>query len=204
MIQDETQLTDSAFELAKSNGDTLLAFNEPELPLMANMSVESALEAWPRLEETGMRLGAPALAGNADNPESWFGRFMRGVESSDYRVDFIPVHWYLAPDLRESYSVNTAVDDLQRYIARVHDAYGLPIWVSEFSLITWYPSSSVAMPPEDQAEFLSAAAEMMTSLSYVERWAWFSLTPPPYAPDVAAYDNNGLITPVGQAIQKLT
>ena len=204
MIQDERQLTDSSLALAKANGDTLLGFNEPELALQANMSVDAALEAWPRLEETGLRLGAPALAGNADNPNSWFAGFMRGVESRNHRVDFVPVHWYLAPGLRESYSLDRAVDDLAGYITRVHDTYGLPIWVSEFSLITWYPARSDAMPPEDQAEFLAAAAEMMTSLAYVERWAWFSLTPPPYAPAVGAYDDSGQITPVRRQIRQLT
>lgn len=204
MIQDESHLTDESFELAKSHGDTLLAFNEPELALQANMSVSTALNAWPRFEETGMRLGAPALAGNADNPNSWFSKFMQGVESRGYRVDFVPIHWYLAPALRSPYSLDRAVEDLQGYITRVHEAYGLPIWLSEFSLITWLPTESAAMPPQDQADFLVAAAEMMTPLPYVERWAWFSLTPPPYAPNVATYDDQGALTSVGREFQQLT
>ena len=151
-----------------------------------------------------MRLGAPALAGRADNPESWFGVFMRGVEARDYRVDFVPLHWYLAPEIRDDYSLDRAVDDLHGYITRVYDAYGMPIWVTEFSLITWYPTYSAAMPPEDQAEFIIAAAEMMTEFDYVERWAWFSLTPPPYAPSVALYDNEGHIAAAGRRFQTLT
>lgn len=204
MIEDEAHLNESALERATQNGDTLLGFNEPELRLQANTSVSRALEAWPMLEDTGMRLGAPALAGNAHNPASWLGEFMQGVEARNYRVDFVPVHWYLAPELREGYSVDRAVDDLHGYIARVYDAYGLPIWLTEFSLITWYPTYSFGMPTEAQAEFLAAAAEMMTELDYVERWAWFSLTPPPYAPSVALYDNEGHIAAAGRRFQTLT
>ena len=45
----------------------LLGFNEPDLAEQANMTVEKALELWPRLEATGMRLGSPAVAcGAAD------------------------------------------------------------------------------------------------------------------------------------------
>lgn len=75
---------------------------------------------------------------------------------------------------------------------------------SGFSLITWLPTESAAMPPQDQADFLVAAAEMMTPLPYVERWAWFSLTPPPYAPNVATYDDQGALTSVGREFQQLT
>ena len=129
---------------------------------------------------------------------------MRKAKSRGYRVDFIPLHWYLAPEIREDYSLDRAVDDLHGYITRVHDAYGMPIWVTEVSLITWYTTYSAAMPLENQADFIIAAVEMMKTLPYVERWAWFSLTPPRYARTVALYEGNGLITPAGRRFQTLT
>ena len=35
---------------------------EPDVLAQANMSVDAALTAWPRLQDTGLTLGAPAVA----------------------------------------------------------------------------------------------------------------------------------------------
>ncbi|MEV0408193.1 glycosyl hydrolase [Actinoallomurus sp. NPDC050550] len=60
---------------AKAGGTTLLGFNEPDMAGQANMSVEQALALWPRLQATGMRLGAPAVAFGADRPGGWLDRY---------------------------------------------------------------------------------------------------------------------------------
>ncbi|MFV0535667.1 MAG: glycosyl hydrolase [Cumulibacter sp.] len=203
MFEDLSQLTEEGLALAKANGETLLGFNEPDQEAHANMSVQEALTAWPQLESTGMRLGAPAVAGNADNPASWFTGFMDGAKAKGYRVDFIPLHWYLAVELLPSYSAAVATQDLKAYLERVHTKYQMPIWLTEFSLISWYPASAAAKPSKVQAEFLKTAADMLASLPYVERWAWFSLTPPPYAPNVALYDNNGSVSAAGEQFRAL-
>ena len=38
----------------------LLGFNEPDHPKQANMSASEAIDLWPALEESGLRLGSPA------------------------------------------------------------------------------------------------------------------------------------------------
>src|SRR6185295_7928069 len=40
---------------------TVLGFNEPDGKDQSNMTVEVALEKWPKLMETGLRLGSPAV-----------------------------------------------------------------------------------------------------------------------------------------------
>ena len=44
---------------ARTQGSTLLAFNEPDMGSQSNMTVEQALDLWPKLQATGLRLGQP-------------------------------------------------------------------------------------------------------------------------------------------------
>lgn len=203
MIWGRRDLTDDALRRAKANGAVLLGFNEPDVQSQANMSVEAALNAWPQLQQTGLPLGAPAVASLADIPGKWLDQFMSGARTRGYRVDFIPLHWYLSPDLRQNFSTPAAVDDLRRYLEAVHDRYGLPLWLTEFSLITYQDGAHV-MKPQIQAEFLAAAAAMMTTLSFVQRWAWFSLPPWPEGPDTALYDDDGRITLAGEQFRAIS
>lgn len=203
MIWGRRDLTDDALRRAKSHGTVLLGFNEPDVHKQANMSVNEALNAWPRLQQTGLSLGAPAVATLGDVPGKWLDQFMSGARSRGHRVDFIPVHWYLSPELRDAYTTATAVEDLRRYLEAVHIRYGLPLWLTEFSLITYRDGAQV-MAPRVQAEFLAAAASMMTTLPYLERWAWFSLPPWPEGPDTALYDAAGRVTEVGQQFRAIS
>jgi len=203
MIWGERDLTDDALRRAKSNGSVLLGFNEPDVHSQANMSVEAALNAWPRLQQTGLPLGAPAVATLGDVPGKWLDQFMWGARSRGYRIDFIPVHWYLSPALRAAYSTSAAVADLRRYLEAVHFRYGLPLWLTEFSLITYQDGTHV-MKSQVQAEFLVAAAAMMTTLPFLQRWAWFSLPPWPEGPGTALYDADGKITVVGEQFRSIS
>lgn len=204
MIWGEKDLTDDALRRAKASGTTLLGFNEPDVQSQANMSVEAALDAWPRLQQTGLRLGAPGVSLDADVEGQWLDRFMNGVRSRGYRVDFIPVHWYIWPPLWDDYSTKKAVASLRGYLDSTHNRYRLPLWLDEFSLIRWGTSGGKTKDLRAQAEFLTAAATMMVSLPYVERWAWFSLTPAPYSPVTALYNSDGEITEVGKQFQKIS
>jgi len=204
MIWGDNDLTDDALYRAKSNGTVLLGFNEPDAATQADMSVEATLAAWPRLQQTGLSLGAPAVATHGDVPGQWLDRFVEGARSSGYRVDFIPLHWYLSPELRNSpYSTAIAVADLRRYLEAVHDRYGLPVWLTEFSLITYY-NGTQAMEPSTQATFLAAAASMMATLPYLQRWAWFSLPPWPQGPATGLYDAHGRITVIGEQFRAIS
>jgi hypothetical protein len=178
-----------------ATGDTLLGYNEPDHPTQSSMSVEKALEQWPALLATGKRLGAPAVAGRDFGPGSWLGRFMAGARKQGYRVDFLAVHYY---------SKDGDEKAMRTYLERIHAAYGLPIWVTEWSLADW--SDERRFSARQQAAFLTAGSQMMDDLPFVERYAWFG-----------AYEGlgnwrlrSGLIeadrelTPVGEAFIALT
>ena len=58
--------------------DTLLGFNEPDAKTQGVTTVEQALDLWPKLESTGLRLGSPATV-HPDN--EWMMAFMEGGAS---------------------------------------------------------------------------------------------------------------------------
>ena len=123
---------------------------------------------------------------------------MDGARARGYRVDFVCVHWY-----GEKFDVDGAVNRLKKFLRAVHRKFKLPIWLTEYSLIRWtdpptYPSW------EQQAEFASKSLEMLETLPFVERYAWFSL--PPWNKDgsdrTSLYDEKGNLTLAGIAYQK--
>ncbi|HEX2226270.1 MAG TPA: glycoside hydrolase family protein [Candidatus Binatia bacterium] len=198
MIWDETFVKPNELELAKESGSVLLGFNEPDGADQANMTVEEALNLWPQLMATGLRLGSPAPAANPSLPGSWLERFMMGARARGYRVDFLAVHWY-----GDKFDVDEAVNGLKDFLEAVYHKYQLPIWLTEYGLIRW--SEPPVFPSwEQQAEFAAKSVEMLERLPFVERYAWFSL--PPSTKDgsdtTALYDQNGEPTPVGIAYRK--
>ncbi|WP_033288849.1 glycoside hydrolase family protein [Amycolatopsis jejuensis] len=170
MMWGKGSVTQQNLNKAKSLGKTLLGFNEPDHGGQANMSPDQALGLWPKLQSTGMRLGAPAVAANADKAGSWLDTFMRGAASRKYKVDFIPVHWY-GGDFSDA-----AVGQLRRYLEAVHNRYHKPIWLTEYALTDFghgaprYPSAA------QQAKFVKNSTAMLQGLSFVERYAWFTLS----------------------------
>ena len=198
MIWGETFVEPKQLELAKKSGSVLLGFNEPDRPDQANMTVQQALDLWPHLMATGMRVGSPATAADPSLPGSWLEEFMDRAKARGYRVDFVCVHWY-----GEEFDIDGAVNQLKNFLQAVHRKFQLPIWLTEYSLIRWsdpptYPSW------EQQAEFAAKSIEMLETLPFVERYAWYSL--PTWVKDGSdrnsLYYQDGRLTPAGVAYQK--
>ncbi len=184
---------------ARSLGTTLLGFNEPDSYKQADMSPQQALDLWPQLMATNMRLGSPATADDAQKRGSWFDQFMKGAKAHSYRVDFICLHKYE----KNFADPMAAVEDLRDYLEAVHEKYpDKPIWLTEFAL-TNYRGPGAKFPTVDQqAAFASAAVRMLHTLPYVERYAWFALSPPKDPTDTRPLaDPNGNLTKVGLAYE---
>lgn len=163
-------VNDTELNKAKKEGRSLLTFNEPDLPQQANMTPEQALDLWPQLEKTGLRLGAPAVAGDGDKPGKWLDRFMKGAEERHLRVDFIPVHWYGSDFGPE------ATDHLAGYLQRIHDRYKKPVWVTEYALTDFTKSPTRYPNEQEQTAFIKSSTKMLESLDFVKRYAWFALS----------------------------
>ncbi|MFF0150106.1 sigma-70 family RNA polymerase sigma factor [Micromonospora sp. NPDC005203] len=195
MIRGAENVTADELARAKAAGPDLLTFNEPDLPEQANMTVEQALDLWPQLMATGSRLGSPAVAWGAPDPQGWLDRFMTGAQARGHRVDFITLHWFGA-----DFASATAVDQLRQYLQAVYQRYQKPIWLTEFALIRFDGGRQQFPSQEQQAAFLTAATAMLGRLSYVQRYAWFGL--PATDQDRSGLFSDGTrATVVGRAFQ---
>ena len=197
MIWGEKSVTASALSQAKANGPNLLGFNEPDLSSQANMSVSQTLDLWPKLEATGMTLGSPSVAANADKPDSWLDQFMSGAKSRDYRIDFITLHWY-GGDFRTA----NAVAQLKSYITAVYNRYHKPIWLTEYALAQFGTGGFSALPSQSQeAAFVTASTKMLDSLPYLKRYAWFALPADDKKPSTGLYSSGPVANAAGKAFE---
>jgi hypothetical protein len=171
MIWGPASATDAELNTARQQGTTLLGFNEPDMPGQANMTVQQALDLWPRLQSTGLRLGAPAVASGANTAGSWLDLFMKGAAARGYRVNFIPLHWYGG-----DFNTTNAVSQFRTYVQSVHQRYNKPIWITEYGLIDFSSGSPRYATQAQQAAFIKQSTNLLQSLSYVERYAWFTLS----------------------------
>ena len=193
MIWGAGNTDDATIARAKAAGSTLLGFNEPDLAGQAQMSVEQALQLWPKLQATGQRLGAPAVAYGGDTAGGWLDRFMTGAAQKGYRVDFIPLHWY-GGDFR----TGPATDQLKTYLTNVYNRYHKPIWLTEYALMRFGPT--VYPTAAEQQAFVNSSTAMLKSLPFVDRYAWFSLATPDQGGDgTGLYRPDGTTTAAGGA-----
>lgn len=161
----------------------LLGFNEPERRDQSNLTVAEAIQAWPRLMQTGFRLGSPAISLDRRG-KAWLREFL-GAVGTGLRVDFICVHWYgdlIRPD---------AAETLRAELGAIHQAYGQPVWLTEFGAMDAYFSAG-QNGPLLAAEFIQRTRPMLESLSFLERAAWFSASP------VEGYLASALFDPAGE------
>ncbi|MFE6172278.1 glycoside hydrolase family protein [Streptomyces sp. NPDC056464] len=171
MIHDAGSVTRAQLDRAEKQGKTLLGFNEPDRPDQAHMTVREALDLWPRLQSTGMRLGAPAVATGGDVAGGWLDRFMKGAAARHYKVDFIPLHWYGA-----DFNAERATGQLRSYLQAVHKRYKKPIWLTEYALTDFSTGTPRYPTQAQQAAFVKKSTAMLQALPYVKRYAWFTLS----------------------------
>ncbi|WBB69342.1 sigma-70 family RNA polymerase sigma factor [Micromonospora sp. WMMD812] len=170
MIRSADNVTVTELARAKAAGPYLLTFNEPDIREQANVTVEQALDLWPKLMATGSTLGSPAVAWGGADSGGWLDRFMSGAAARGHRVDFITLHWFGA-----EFATPQAVDQLKRYLQAVYQRYRKPIWLTEFALMRFDGGGQQFPSQEQQAAFLTAATTMLGELPYVHRYAWFGL-----------------------------
>jgi hypothetical protein len=196
MIWGASSVTASALAQAKSNGDHLLGFNEPDMSSQSNMTPQQALDLWPQLMATGLVLGSPAVAYGGDTPGGWLDQFMSGAAAKGYRVDFIALHWYGG-----DFTTPDAVAQLKSYLDAVYNRYHKPIWLTEYAL-TDFSNGQVRYPTAaQQAAFVTASTKMLAGLSYLQRYSWFGLEADSAKPSTALFDMSGVANASGKAFQ---
>jgi hypothetical protein len=176
-------------------GKTVLGFNEPDNKHQANMSVSAATTQWKKLTaQPKLRLGSPApTQGQTFGVNAWLTKFLAVNHAC-----FVAAHFY-SPDL--------SVEGLRRFLLSTYAAHGLPIWLTEWAGVipeTW-TTNVPAFTMSQQAQFFIDAAEMMETLPFLERHAWFAAFGggDGWNLNCHAIEANGTLSPVGLAIRQI-
>lgn len=161
----------------------LNGYNEPDHTEQSNVSVERAIEEWPRMLQSGMRLGSPATTDNR-----WLFEFVRECRKKNYRVDYVNIHAYWG---------GMTGRDWYNELKKVHDATGLPIWITEWNNgANWthesWPSGDEAQKLH-QLEALKGILQVLDTCSFVERYSIYN-----WVEDKRALLLNGQLTPAGE------
>ncbi|MFK7789691.1 MAG: glycosyl hydrolase [Phycisphaeraceae bacterium] len=160
----------------------LLGFNEPMKVKQGNLSMEACLKLWPKLQESGLRLGSPCTT---DGTVDWLYEFMDKANARGYRVDFVTVHYYKGGWSDERFIA---------WMRQIHEKTGLPLWVTEFNNgADWVKGHNPS--PVQNADALLRYSKVMDQCDFIERYAVFNL----HHGNRAVVTKAGELTPAGRA-----
>jgi hypothetical protein len=146
------------------NVTAVLGFNEPMQKDQANMTVEQCLELWPKLMESGLRIGsiAPTDGGRSLN---YLYEFIDKADARGLRVDFVAVHCYHG---------NKNPKKWVEWLKKIHLRTGRPIWVTEFNNgARWVKNHDPSL--QENAKHIKGLIRAMDAAPFVERYAIFNL-----------------------------
>lgn len=174
---------------ARGHVPVVLVFNEPDLRTMAERrDPDQLLQRWKTVSSLADRISAPAAANDLD---PWMKDFMAKARARGTKMDFVALHWYGGPD----------PDRFLDYVRRVHDAYHMPIWITEFAVRKhfWRHPTGAPYTPEEVLAFLKVVLPALERTPYVERYAWAVTDKRRYWLAVSAlFNDDGSLTPAGQ------
>jgi hypothetical protein len=175
-------------QLPETKTKHLLGFNEPDHQSQANMTVDEAIRLWPRLMDTGLRLGSPAPAGTNS---AWLESFMSKAKAKGLRVDFVTMHRYAWPK----------ADEFLKKVTMLHEKYGKPIWVTEYAVADWdaTPTRPSIYTRAQTEDFMRATVAGMRAMPFVERFAWKTRSnTDPAMKSSSLFNSNNTLTSTGK------
>lgn len=173
----------------------ILAYNEPNFTVEANISPQYAAANWWRIEEVAAARGleivsaSPAYCGGSvcmngyTNPVNWHNDFFAACP--DCQVDYIAFHNY-----------ESNVGGLLALTNNLK-VYGKPIWVTEFAL--WDPN----VAENDKINYLNQAVSAFENDPDIFRYSWFAGRSSAN-PSVSILAGDGQLTGLGEAYIEAT
>lgn len=161
--------------------EAMLSFNEPERGDQGNLTVDAAIDLWPKLARLAKReriaLGSPVTSSD-DKGMRWFHEFMKQAGDNDLQIDFVALHWYRSRDANQ----------FEDFIEELAKRYDKPIWLTEFN---GGPDGDI----KEHFRFLENALKFLEKSRFVKRYAFFNPAPgDPYS----LCDKRGKPTPLGE------
>lgn len=135
-----------------------LGFNEPDLAEQSNISVATALDLAPRLEDADLPIASPVTTYALN---TWMTQYMDEADRRGIRHDVVPAHIYLGP----------FADSLLGYLAETHARYRRPIWLTEFATFDFGNSGS--WDQDDNYNFYAEVLWRMERLEGLGRYSVF-------------------------------
>ena len=166
----------------------LLGFNEPNFGAQANLTPEQAAAAWPMLEQIaaarGLELVSPALnycGGdcNETDPFVWLDKFFAACDGCT--VDYVAFHWYACDK------------SALAYILGKFEAYGKPVWLTEFSCLDSADTSA-----SKQDAYMRDAVPLLEADPKVFRYSWFIGRSFPDIESFNLFGAPGVLTDLGE------
>lgn len=183
--------------LPKRGYKNLLAFNEPDRPDQANISVDTAIEGMKPLLNKGIRVGSPAVSIWPSISTDWFQPFMKKMKENKMDVDFITLHHYWNWHTREG------AEAFLKIVDESWEMYHKPIWITEFALSgvpDWTKQTR-----QSAINYMKIVLPELDKRDYVERYSWFSFSKSDFKNSGSALLDTytGKITGLGELYQKL-
>jgi Glycosyl hydrolase catalytic core len=175
----------------------LLGFNEPDSPMQADMSVETAVNLWKALESTEMPLASPCVS--VGGIETWMKAWNKEAYDANLRVDYIAVHWYSWPK----------ADRFKAFMKEMYEIHGsrTPLLLTEFAPADWSAKSPEenSITAEEVLDFMKEVLPWMERQDWIAGYAWF-----PFRPSFAAgsssalFEEDGTPTPLADYYASVT
>ncbi len=170
----------------RNDASHVLGFNEPEREDQANISVQTAINQWPELFKSGLRIGSPAPSHTG---VAWLSEFMKCADSLNYRVDFLAVHCYEGGQSPANWA-SRVLNFSNTYANR-------PVWITEMNnganwTTEWWPDNQDEQFEKQRTE-LKAIFNALDASPVTERYAFYN-----WVQDKRACEIGGKLTPAGE------
>jgi len=150
-----------------------LGFNEPESVTQGYITPADAILRWPRLEALDAPMVSPVPASiqvnSGVNPAlpaaGWMSDFVSQADALGFRRDYTAVHSYAGPNAT---SLINRLED-------IYQAYGKPIWLTEFSVVDWV-GTGANWTKAGNYNFLAEFMWRAESLPWLKRYSLFQYT----------------------------
>ncbi|KAG8685740.1 hypothetical protein FRC11_010149, partial [Ceratobasidium sp. 423] len=154
------------------------------------MTAQDGVNFWKQylepLKSTGVRLGSPTTT-SGPSGKTWMQEFF-ALCAGSCMVDFVALHWY-----------GNIADEFIAYLDDFHNAFQLPIWVTEYSCQNFINGTQCTY--EEIVQFLNTTRTYMDQTPWVERYAWFGAMaslPNNVNKLTALMDSSGIINDLGR------
>lgn len=162
----------------------ILGYNEPDHTEQSDVSVERAIEEWPLMMQTGLRLGSPATT-----DFTWLYNFMNEAKRRNYRVDYVAIHAYWG-----------GLSPYEWYIRlkEIHERTKRPLWITEWNNgANWtkedWPSGTEKQQ-QKQLNDIKGILEVLDTCNFIERYSIYN-----WVEDKRyMLSPNGILTPAGE------